>query len=65
MAVTAFGIRWRMKFRFTNGDDTIVAFATISKYFLMIDKGDDVVSLRGMTGLTHFTASKVIRYFMR
>jgi len=54
-----------MKFRFTDGDYTIVTFATISKYFLMIDIGDDVVSLRGMAGLAHITGSNVIRYFMR
>ena len=54
-----------MKLRFTYSNYIIVTVAAISKYFLMIDKGDDVVSLRGMAGLAHITGSSVIRYFMR
>ena len=63
VAVTTFSVRRCMEFGFTDGGYTIVTFAAISKYFLMIDKRDDVVSLRGMAGLAHVTGSNVIRHF--
>ena len=59
VAVIAFDHRRRMKVRFSDGYDTIMAFAAISKYFLMIGKGDDVKSLWGMAGLAVITGGDV------
>ena len=50
-----------MKFGFTNGRNTIVALAATSEHFLVIDNGDNVESLRGMTGLARVTGADVNR----
>ena len=65
MAVITFGIRWLMKVGFTDGHGTIMTVAAISKYFLMINKGENGKSLGGMTGLAGITGSDVIRRFNR
>ena len=65
MAVIAFGVCRYMEFRFTDGDDIIVTLTAIAKNFLMIDKGNNVKSLRGMAGLAHITGRNVIRHFRR
>jgi len=65
VAVTAFGVRWHMKCGFTDGQVTIVTLAAISENFLMIDKGDYVKSLRGMTGLAGITGADVSQRFTR
>ncbi len=65
MADIAFGIRWLMILRFTDGHYTVMAFTAISKNFLMINKRDNVKSLGGMTGLAVITASNVIRCFRK
>ena len=63
VAGIAFGLCLLMKFRFTDGQYIIMAFAAISKNFLMIDKGGNGKAQRGMTGLAHITGSDVIRQF--
>lgn len=65
VAVTAFGLRWLMKHGFTDCGNTVVALAAISEYFLMIDSGDNVESLRGMAGLARITGADVNRPFTR
>ncbi|RKZ69588.1 MAG: hypothetical protein DRQ44_02830 [Gammaproteobacteria bacterium] len=40
-----------------------MAFAAISKNFLMINNGDNVKSLGGMAGLAVIAASNVVRRF--
>ena len=65
MAVIAFGVRGCMKFRHTDSHDIIMTLAAISKYFLVIDKGDNGKILGGMAGLAHITGCNVIRHFMR
>ena len=65
VAVIALCIRRLMKFRFTDGDDIIMALATISKNFLMIDKWENGKALGCVTGLTHITGGQVIRRFWR
>ena len=44
VAVIAFGVRRCMKFRFTDGQVTIMAFTAISKNFLVINRVDNVKS---------------------
>ena len=63
VAFIAFDCGCRMKFRFTDGDYTVMTFAAIAKYFLMIDKRDNIKVLGGMTGLAGITAGNVIRCF--
>jgi len=65
VAVIAFDHRRQMKFGFTDGQYTVMAFAAICKYFLMIDKRDNGESLGCMTGLAGITGSEVIRRFPR
>jgi len=65
VAVIAFSIRRCMKLGFTNGQFAIVTLAAISKNFLMICKGDNVKSLRRMTGLTRITGSDVSQRLTR
>ena len=65
MAIIAFGVGWRMKFRHTDGHFIIVTLAAISKNFLMINSGDNVKSLGGMTGLAHVAGTDVNRPFTR
>ena len=60
MADIAFGIRWLMILRFTDGHYIVMAFTAISKNFLMINKGGNSKSQGCMTGLAHITASDVI-----
>lgn len=59
VAIIAFGICRRMKFGFTDGQVTIVTLAAASKNFLMINKGDNVKTLGGVTGLARITGSDV------
>ena len=65
VAVIAFDDRRRMKVRFSDGYDTIMTFAAISKDFLMIGKRDNVKSLWGMTGLAGITGGDVSRRFRK
>lgn len=59
----AFLGRGDMKFRFTDSRCTVMAIAAITKYFEMIDKGDNIKSELRMTGLAHISASRVIPRF--
>ena len=59
VAVIAFGVRRRMKFRFTDGHVTIVTFTAISKNFLVINRGDNVKTQSGMTAMAIITGSGV------
>lgn len=61
----AFDDRWHMKFRFTDGQYTIMAFAAVPEYFLMIDKGGIGKPEGRMTGLAAITGGQVIRRFPR
>jgi hypothetical protein len=63
VAVIAFGVGRRMKFRFTDGHVTIVTFTAISKNFLVINRVDNVKTQRGMTGMAVITGGGVTRYF--
>jgi len=63
VAGITFGLCGLMKFRFTDGQLTIMAIAAISKNFLMIDKGGNGKSQGGMAGLAHITGSDMIRQF--
>ena len=63
VAVIAFGVSRRMKFRFTDGHVTIVTFTAISKNFLMVNRVDNGKIQRGMTGMAVITGSGVTRYF--
>lgn len=54
-----------MKFGFTDGQYTIMAFAAISKNFQVIDNRDNGKSLGCMTGLTQITGTEVTRRFLR
>ena len=63
VAVIAFGIRRCMKFGFTDGQVTIVAFTAISKNFLVINRADNGKIQRGMTAMAVITGSGVTRYF--
>ncbi len=63
VAVIAFGISRRMKFRFTDGQVTIMTFTAISKNFLVINRVDNGKIQRGMTGMAVITGSCVTRYF--
>ena len=61
VAVIAFSIRRCMKFRFTDSRHPIMAFAALTKNFLMISKRNNGCTLGCMTGLTHITGCDVIR----
>ena len=50
VAFIAFDISWRMKIRLTQGQFTVMAFATGTKYLLMIDRCDLLKSERNMAG---------------
>ena len=63
VTVIAFGVRWCMKFRFTDGYVTIVTFTAISKNFQVINRGHNGKIRRCMTGLALITGSDVTRYF--
>ena len=63
VAVIAFAVRRCMKFRFTDGQLTIVTFAAFSKNFLMINRVDNGKIRRSMTGMAVITGSGVTRYF--
>ena len=63
VAVIAFGVRRRMKFRFTDGQVTIMTFTAISKNFLVINRVDNGKIQRGMTGMAVITGSGVTRCF--
>ena len=63
VAVIAFGVRRRMKFRFTDGHVTIVTCTAISKNFLVINRVDNVKTQRGMTGMAVITGGGMTRYF--
>ena len=63
VAVIAFGVCRCMKFRFTDGKVTIMTFTAISKYFLVINRGDNGKIHRCMTGMAIITGSGVTRYF--
>ena len=65
MAVIAFDDRRQVKFGFTDGQYTVMAFTAISKNFEMINNGDNGQSQGCMTGLTHITGTEVIRRFLR
>ena len=65
VAGIAFDDRWHMKFRFTDGQYAIMAFAAVPKYFLMIDKWDGGKTEGCMTGLAHITGCDMIRRFPR
>ena len=62
VAVVAFDDRRYMKFRFSDGRYTVVAFAAIPKYFPVIQIVDSGKPdrLRCMTGHARVTGSKVI-----
>ena len=61
VAVIAFGVRRCMKYRFTDGQVTIVTFTAVSKYFLMINRGDKGKTRRRVTGMAVITGSDVTR----
>jgi hypothetical protein len=63
VAAIAFGFCWLMKLRFTDGQYTVMAFAAVSKNFLVIDKGGIGKSQGGMAGLARITGGDVIRQF--
>ena len=63
VAVIAFDDRRHMKFGFTDGQYTVMAFTAISEYFQMINKGDNVKSERRMTGLAGIRGGDVIPNF--
>ena len=63
VAVIAFGVRRCMKFRFTDGQLTIVTFTAIAKNFQVINRVDNGKIQRGMTGMAVITGSGVIWYF--
>jgi hypothetical protein len=63
VAAIAFGFCWLMKLRFTDGQYTVMAFAAVSKNFLVIDKGGIGKSQGCMAGLAHITGNDVIRQF--
>lgn len=48
---------------FANGQHTVVAFAALTKCFLVIHKAEKVKAKGGMTGLTHIGGRKVVRRF--
>lgn len=54
-----------MKFGLADGLHTIVASAAISKYFLVIDKGDYVKSQGCMTGFAGISGSDMNARFRR
>ena len=61
VAVVALGAGRLMKLGFTDGHDTVMAFAAVAKHFLVVDKRDYVKTQRCMTGLAHTADSDVIR----
>jgi len=63
VTVIAFGVRRCMKFRFTDGQVTIMTFTAISKNFLVINRVDNGKIQRGMTAMAVITGSGVTRYF--
>jgi hypothetical protein len=63
VAGIAFSLCWRMRYRFTDDQYIIMAFAAISKNFLVINKGGNGKAQRGMTGLAHIAGSEVICQF--
>ena len=65
VAVVAFGAGRLMKLGFTDGQNPVMAFAAVTRHFLMIDKRNYVKSLRGMTGLAHTAGTDVIQRFPR
>ena len=54
-----------MKRGFTDRQHAIMASAAVAKYFLVIDKSNDVESQRSMTGLAHTAGGDVIRRLSR
>ena len=65
MAVIAFGVRLRMKFGLTDGENAVMAFTAIAEYFVMINKGENVKPERRMTGLAGIRGGDVIPNFRR
>ena len=50
-----------MKLGFADCGNTIVTLAATAKNFPMVDSGDNIESLRGMTGLARVTGCNVTR----
>ena len=65
VAVIAFGGCRHMEFGFADGNYAVVAAAAISKYFPMIDEGDNVKSQWRMTGRTGIAGGDMIQRFPR
>ena len=65
VAVIAFERCRHVKTGFTDGQNAVMALATIAKHFLVIDKGNYVKTQRGMAGFAHTTGCDVIRRFPR
>ena len=65
VAVGAFALRLPVKIGLTDGLHTVMAFAAIAKYFLVIDKVDYVKSHGRMTGLTGICGSDMETKFWR
>lgn len=61
VAVVALGAGRQMKFGFTDCQNTVMAFAAITKHFLVVDKRNDVKTQGSMAGLAHTTGSDVVR----
>ena len=63
VAAVTFGICWLVELGFADGLNTVMTLAAISEYFLVISKGDNIETLRRMTGLAHITACDMILRF--
>ena len=63
VAVVAFSAGGQVRTGFTYRQNPVMASAAIAKYFLMIDKRDNVETQGGMTGLAHIAGGDVIRRF--
>ncbi len=60
VTIVALGFGRPMKLRFADGLHTIVAFAAITKNFLMIDKRDERESQRCVTSLAGVAGGEMI-----
>jgi len=63
VAVRAFAFRLSMKIGLTDGLHSVMTFAAIADYFLMINKGGNVKSQWCMTGLAGIGGSDMIARF--
>ena len=61
VTVIALGVGRCMKFRFTDGQNAVMALTAIAKHFLMIDIRNYVKAQRRMAGFTRAAGGDVIR----